>query len=387
MDIVLFLLEAQQAYPFIRSVLSTPKGSLQSCWRTLAAERAGHRPETHHGYLLAVPVSDPHCRRADFRRRRPHPGGSGQESAVHLSGRGRSAKARRDDFDAGAWAAGRVPAGTRLLVCAKRHALSIKPYLPGASRPGSLDGGDGSFMHYHFYAFPLLAWLELFVRPNCNPDGYMDLDVLYFSELDTTWNHDELAFFTNPEAAAVANPIAAATCTADAASSLTGKPLKQLFWCAGSWGTLYPLSGHQNGGKGVIRDSSLLTARVLAALHRRGLSWRTMGADALCKGVIDPLLPKTQYQFTLLHPVPETYSAHVIGELALNWGIAKIIPAVGQDPIYTIWRWNDCCTHRRDGHVPAFMAQINRVSALAHLSLAMRGSRQRWSGFGACTAG
>src|SRR5260364_229193 len=87
-----------------------------------------------------IVLADPGCRtrrssarnssrifvgRAGFRRRRPHPGGSGQESAVHLSGRGRSAKARRDDFDAGAWAAGRVPAGTRLLVCAKRHALSI----------------------------------------------------------------------------------------------------------------------------------------------------------------------------------------------------------------------------------------------------------------------
>src|SRR5260364_305067 len=146
------------------------------------------------------------------------------------------------------------------------------------------------------YALPLLCLSAARVAgtvrsANCNPDGYMDLDVLYFSELDPTWNNDELAFFTNPEAAAVANPIAAATCTADAASSLTGKPLKQLFWCAGSWGTLYPLSGHQNGGKGVIRDSSLLTARVLAALHRRGLSWRTMGADAMCKGVIDPLLP------------------------------------------------------------------------------------------------
>src|SRR5260364_249871 len=76
-----------------------------------------------------------------------------------------------------------------------------------------------------------------------------------------------------------------------------------------------------------------------------GLSWRTMGADAMCKGVIDPLLPKTQYKFTLLHPVPETHSAHVIGESALNWGIAKTIPAVGQDPIYTIWRWNDCCNN------------------------------------------
>ncbi len=210
---------------------------------------------------------------------------------------------------------------------------------------GEMDGGDGSFMHYHFYAFPLLALLDMFVRPNCNPDGYMYLDVLYFSELDPTWNNDELAFFTNPEAAAVANPIAAAACTADAASAMWGKPLKQLFWCAGSWGTLYPLSGHRNGGKGVIRDSSLLTARVLAALHRRGLSWRTMGADAMCKGVVDPMLPKTQYKFTLLHPVPETHSAHVIGESALNWGIAKTIPAVGQDPITTIWRWNDCCNN------------------------------------------
>ncbi|WP_262364758.1 TraU family protein [Aeromonas sobria] len=103
------------------------------------------------------------------------------------------------------------------------------------------------------------------------------------------------------------------------------------------------MSGNQNGGKGVIRDSSLLSARVLTALHRRGLAWKTMGDEAMCRGVISPTMPKTQYKFTLLHPVPETDSSHVIGESALTWGLSKTIPAIGQDPIYTIWRWNDCC--------------------------------------------
>ena len=208
---------------------------------------------------------------------------------------------------------------------------------------GSMDGGDGSFMHYHYYAFPLMIMLELFVKKSCNADGFSDLDIMYMSELDPTWNSDELAFFTTPEAAAVANPIAAAACTADAAAANTGKPLKQLFWCAGSWGTIYPLSGNQNGGKGVIKDSSLLATRVLTALHRRGLAWKTMGHEAMCQGVISPTLPKTQYKFTLLHPIPETDSSHVIGESTLTWGLSKTIPAIGQDPIYTIWRWNDCC--------------------------------------------
>ncbi|NMV20790.1 conjugal transfer protein TraU, partial [Vibrio parahaemolyticus] len=91
---------------------------------------------------------------------------------------------------------------------------------------------------------PLLVMLDLFMDGNCNADGYMDFDLMYLSELDPTWLNDELAFFTQPEAAAVANPLAISACTADAASSTLGKPIDQLFWCAGSWGHLYPLSGH-----------------------------------------------------------------------------------------------------------------------------------------------
>ncbi len=203
--------------------------------------------------------------------------------------------------------------------------------------------GDRSFFHYHYYAFPLLEMLSLFTSGVCNSDGYHDLDIMYFSELDPTWNDDTLAFFTNPESALIANPIAAASCSADAVLSFSHNPIDNLFWCAGSWGHLYPLSGYVFNPTGTIKTTSLLAARVLAALHRRGVAHRTMGSDAMCKGVVDPMLPKSQYRFSLVWPVPETSKAHGFGESTLSWGISRSIPVVGEHPIYLVWRWQDCC--------------------------------------------
>ncbi len=213
----------------------------------------------------------------------------------------------------------------------------------GTHGNGEIDGGDRSYMHYHYYAFPLLSMLDMFVKRTCSADGYADLDVMYLSELDPTWNNDDLAFFTNPEAAAVSNPAALLACSADAVAASAGSPIDSMFWCAGAWGGLYPLSGTTVGGAGVVKDSSLLKSKVLAALHRRGLAYQTMGTDAMCRGVIAPVMPKSQYKFTMLHPVPETDSDHVMGESLLTWGYGRTIPAKGEDPIYTIWRWNDCC--------------------------------------------
>lgn len=213
----------------------------------------------------------------------------------------------------------------------------------GNHQKGGKQGMQGTFMHYHYYAFPLLTMLDLFTNPGCVSDGYLDLDMMYMSEVDPTWNNDELAFFANPEAAAVANPLAIAACPADAVSSTAGNPIDSLFWCAGSWGLLYPLSGNQYTMSSVVKNTSLLKVKVLAALHRRGLAHRTMGDDAMCEGMIDVTLNKEMYKYTLLYPIPETHDAHVTGESTFTWGMGRTIPAIGQDLIYTIWRWNDCC--------------------------------------------
>ena len=202
---------------------------------------------------------------------------------------------------------------------------------------------DRGAYHYHYYAFPLLRMLDLFVDRRCSSDGFLDFDVMYLSELDPTWNNDELAFFVNPEAAAVANPLAIAACAADAARTETGWPTDNLFWCAGAWGHLYPLSWKVYGSHGMVRQTSLLATRAIAAQHRRGLEWRTKGEDTLCKARIDPMMTKTQYRMSMFFPVPETDSAHVIGHSTDFWGANRSIPAVGEDALYVLWRWRDCC--------------------------------------------
>jgi conjugal transfer pilus assembly protein TraU len=205
------------------------------------------------------------------------------------------------------------------------------------------DASDGARYNYHWYAFPLLILLDLFWDDRCNPDGFVDLDVLYLSELDPTWNNDELAFFTNPEAAWLSNPIAQAACIADAASSTVGTPIDNLFWCAGSWGGMYPFSGSIGSSGSAPNMTSLSATRALAALHRRGLARRTMGDDAMCGAPIEPFIPKSQYKWTQFYPFPETDKAHVIGQSTFTWGESRTFPGPGEDHVYLMWRWNDCC--------------------------------------------
>ncbi|WP_231890674.1 TraU family protein [Methylomonas koyamae] len=207
------------------------------------------------------------------------------------------------------------------------------------------DASEMSFFNYHYFAFPLTILLDLFWDGRCNSDGYRDFDLLYVSELDPTWNSDLLAFFTSPETALFANPVAISACVADAVAAATGNPLDALFWCAGAWGHMYPLSGISPTSYGTDpRITSLLATRATASLHRRGLAWKTSGNDALCGGYIYPFIPKSQYRLSMFYPVAETDSNHAIGETTFKWGAGRTYPGPGEDHLYLLWRWQDCCS-------------------------------------------
>jgi conjugal transfer pilus assembly protein TraU len=223
----------------------------------------------------------------------------------------------------------RLPMGSRRLI--------------GTEGKSAYDSTDVAFWHYHWYAFPLLILLDLFWDQHCNADGLMDVDILYLSELDPTWNNGELAFFTNPEAAWLAHPAAQAACLADATAATAGAPIDALFWCAGTWGNLYPFTGTQPNLGSDPRETSLAAARSLAALHRRGMARRTMGNDAVCKAPIDFFVKKSAYKLTMFYPLPETQQAHVIGQSTFTWGESRTIPGPGEHQLYLLWRWNDCC--------------------------------------------
>jgi len=223
--------------------------------------------------------------------------------------------------------------------------LPMSRRLQGTTGNTEFDAGDNAFYNYHTYAFPLLIMLDLFVDSNCVSDGFMDFDLMMISELDPTWNNSELAFFTQPEAAVVANPIMQSACMADAAAATAGKPITKMFWCAGAWGpSLYPFSGWQKAFGSLGENTNYAGVKALAASHRRGLTWRTMGNDALCSGKIDPMFPKSQYRWSMFFPLPEADSDHVTGADGFRWAEGKQIPAVGEDALFVLWRWVDCCS-------------------------------------------
>lgn len=240
---------------------------------------------------------------------------------------------------------------------------------------GMKDGSDGGsssnqFLNVHQYSFPLYEILELLLAPECNAGGFTDLDLHYMSEIDPTWSEDELAIFTQPEVAIASNPLLQAACPVDCAAATFSGPVDRMWWCAGCWGNLYPFTGNVPSGGSPPRVSSLLATRALAASHRRGLAWRTTGNDVVCGGEVYPMMPKQQYRMSMMFPVPEAdpgirtlppavsggtgnpqiddyqwtqKCCHNIGVPAMLWGEWRNIPATGEDFVYLLWRWTDCC--------------------------------------------
>lgn len=202
-----------------------------------------------------------------------------------------------------------------------------------------------SFYEAHLYALPLLEMLDLFLPSDCNVSGYVDFDIISFTEIDPTWNNEELAFFQAPESAAVANILAETACSVDAVSQFAGNmPTESLWWCAGSWGSMYPLAGFRQA-MDPARTTSLLASKLLAQQHRRGFAYATVGTDNLCRGSIYPTIPKQQYKMTMFYPTPETKRGHMIGEHPYKWqgGTTRYPIGQGSDSTYLIWNYLDCC--------------------------------------------
>ncbi len=247
----------------------------------------------------------------------------------------------------GLWMPARLVEVTRVPYCSPSLGgirLKSSARLLGGQRSNAGDT-DGTFMNYHYFYFPLMSMLNLFLVPECRGDGFSDFDLGYLSELDPSWNDDELSFYLAPESAIFANPIAMSACVADAVMSTAGRPIESMYWCAGTWGNMYPLTGNVGADASPVRTASLITTRALAALHRRGLARKTMGDDALCGSSLHPMIPKSQYRFSQLFPMAEADGSccHNIGASTFTWGEWRTKPGNGEDFVNLVWRYTDCC--------------------------------------------
>lgn len=258
----------------------------------------------------------------------------------------------------GAWFPARITEAVKMPGCSPTFGgvklpLGSETELGGYNSSGEEKGlGNRDFRHNHYFAFPVGEMLGLV--SGCNPLDSFDL--LYVTELIPTWSDDLLSFFVNPETAIFANPAALLACSIEAATTgVAGlEPNEGLYWCAGSWGPIYPLTGSVTHESSPPADTSLMATKMMAQLHRWGLARKTMGNS--CGGDIATMIPKSQYRMQQYWPsatailpgggVPGMGQAanknHWIGESDFRWGVHKNVPGF-EDYLHVIFRWNDCC--------------------------------------------
>lgn len=218
-------------------------------------------------------------------------------------------------------------------------------------KPGFLGGGQklkedmsdpNVFQQVHWYTFPVFAMLDMFLDSKCLEQG--DFDIAYMTEIDPLWNDDILGFILNPEALLFGNLAAQMACVADSVAANASYPLDQLFWCMGSWGSAYPLTGHV-ASENYVQSNAALTARFIYKLGRESLLMDT--GTNVCSPIMTPIWVKSHYRMHMIKPVRDS-KIYPIGRSSLVWGSGKNYPggAGGNAPDnfnWMIFRKRVCC--------------------------------------------
>lgn len=211
------------------------------------------------------------------------------------------------------------------------------------SAPGAHRNKATNRMQVHFYQYPLFSMLEMMKTVWCKaPSGTFNL--AYITEVDPLWQDDLWGAVFAPESALFSNPIAQAACSVDAVAASGGLPLDAMFWCAGSWGSVYPLSGNsQHSGDAFTMNNQVLS-KFMARHHRMGLQWQTIGPTAICFSHPNPIWVKSQYRFNQVGPIPRYGRAVAPGDTGRMFTFPPVANVPTQEnTINLIWQGQQCC--------------------------------------------
>lgn len=202
------------------------------------------------------------------------------------------------------------------------------------------DGQDRqkTFYQSHYLIMPIFALLEILTDFACLQST--GIDYAWVSEVDPLWNSDTLSAFMSPEALLFGNPVANLSCVADAIAAATDEPIDALFWCKGSWGNAYPLTGWTNT-KNMVEDAASVAASMIYKLHRELVLWGSTGQAGLCGYYPAPIWRKTAYRLQLVSPWPSY--ATPIGTDGLFWTPGHNPPFIGDNFGFVSFKKRDCC--------------------------------------------
>lgn len=205
------------------------------------------------------------------------------------------------------------------------------------------DTSNGAFYHAHWYKYPLIYWLQLLQSAACM--AIDNFDIAYLTELDPFWDDDELSFILNPEAILFGNPFAQLACVAESVKTSTGRflPIDILFWCLGSQGSAYPLTGTSGYRDTPMQAAVLMTERINYKLHRQGIVWESLGKDgSVCVQHPFPILPKSRYRYQLTNTITKADECYPYGTPTAIWESGHDNPVSGDNFGFMNFRKRNC---------------------------------------------
>lgn len=214
--------------------------------------------------------------------------------------------------------------------------------MEGLEDPFMNDGSRSSntlytFAQSHYVLFPVLALLDMYYDLPClHYDDGSEADIALISELLPTWNNDLLSGVVYPETVLFANPAAQLACMADAVTANFNQPVNALFWCLGSWGTVYPLTGTISGSD-QMEAHAALAARTIFQMLKLGLM-KEYQEDG-CGQRYVTMWTKDRYKLQLMIPTSD-YKCFAFGRSSFTWaaGLNTV-----ENHSYFMFRKVDCC--------------------------------------------
>jgi conjugal transfer pilus assembly protein TraU len=282
-------------------------------------------------------------------------------------------------FSIGFWAPSKIMDVTRRPYCLPSLGgttlpLSAVDFMNTGANSGRGGGGD-YFANWVLYSFPIIYMLRLIDDGACPADGMTEFDLLQMSPMFPNWNDvsGRYTTFMNPEMLLFTGVTSLFAYPVDAVASSAGHPINELFWVAGAWGGVYPITGFYGGDKknspDTVSFTNLIAVRGISLLHRLGMLNETIGSSNVCERHTRYIIRKDAYRWQFLAPSPETNGfpagvtakdtttqvkevnppsrfsscTHTTGSSSAAWGMWRDVPVTGEDHSYLLFQWTDCC--------------------------------------------
>jgi conjugal transfer pilus assembly protein TraU len=177
----------------------------------------------------------------------------------------------------------------------------------------------------------------------------------YMSEYDPRWQDDVSSSTMFFEVMLVSHPLTQLACGIDAIAANLGFPLDILWWCMGSWGSMYPVSGN-TVNISAPQAAIALSVRTIKNLARPDpedksnknmITMELTVGPHMSRGYCTPVamidIRKSLYSFVPLYPT--MYDNRIpIGRTGIVWEYGVDAPIMNAGVyVYAVYRKVECC--------------------------------------------